>query len=298
VSLVIVNYNSGALTANLVAAVGDGADDIVVVDNHSPDGGAGLAELEQERPDVKVVRSPTNRGYGAGANEGARHTSGDVLVISNPDITISGPDLRALAAEVGHDDVVLAAPRFVTPEGAPEYSAHRREPRLLLTLDAFCRPFGHAIRRVRKDWHPTWVSPAAHAQDLDVLSVLGALLAIDRRAFDEIGGFDEAFFMYREEDDLCRRLRQHGGRIRHVGHLTATHIGRASTPSKWGYQGNVNLLESHYRYITKHWGRLMAAAARAIGIAGSAVWVVLGRRDKAPLARRVFRWHVGLPIEE
>ena len=262
ISLVVVNYNSGRLTARLLDAVGDGADEIVVVDNNSPDGGDGLDELAASHPEAKVIRLADNRGYGAGANEGARHATGSVLVVSNPDITISGADLRALAREVGDNGVVLAAPRFLGPDGTLERSAHRREPRFLATLDAYCGPFAFLMRRLIPGWNATWYPAAQHTEDFECLHVLGALMAIDMNAFSAVDGFDEAFFMYREETDLCRRLRLRGGRIRHVGRIVAEHVGRASTPSKWAYQGNTDSLESHYRYIAKHWGRVTGGAAR------------------------------------
>ena len=297
ISLVVVNYNSGVLAQRLLAAVGDGADEVIVVDNASPDGGAGLDELSEMFPAAKVIRLADNLGYGGGANEGARHATGAVLVIANPDLTITGRELRELASVVGHDGVVLAAPRFLTPAGELERSAHHREPRFLTTLDNFCGPFGHLMRRRDPDWHPTWYQSARHVERLDCLHVLGALMAIDSDAFRGVDGFDERFFMYREETDLCRRLRLGGGGIRHVGDLVAIHIGRASTPTKWEHQGNVQGLTSHYAYIAKHWGRLVAGLARALGAVSCMVWLIAGPARKRPLARRALRWHVGLPVE-
>jgi N-acetylglucosaminyl-diphospho-decaprenol L-rhamnosyltransferase len=296
VSLVVVNYNSGDLTGRLLDAVGGGADEVIVVDNDSPDGGAGLDEASARHPKADVLRLARNLGYGGGANAGAHRATGSVVVISNADIVISGPDLRALAAQVSNG-VVLAAPRFLTPDGELEQSAHRREPRFLATIDSYCGPFGHVMRRWRPGWHPSWYSAQDHERDFDCLHVLGALMAIDRREYEAVGGFDESFFMYREETDLCRRLRQRGGRIRHVGTIVARHVGRASTPSRWPYQGNVMSLDSHYHYIRKHWGRIAGGAARALGTVSCAVWLIAGPAQKRPVARRALRWHVGLPVE-
>jgi GT2 family glycosyltransferase len=297
ISLVVVNYNSGRLVVRLLDAIGDGADEIVVVDNNSPDGGDGLDEVATSHPRAKIIRLADNLGYGGGANEGARYTSGTVLVVSNADLTISGHDLRELASEVGRDSVVLAAPRFVAPDGTLERSAHRREPRFLATLHAYCGPFGHVMKRLRPDWNATQCPSAQHDQDFNCIHVLGALMAIDAAAFSAVGGFDEAFFMYREETDLCRRLRRRGGRIRHVGHLVAVHVGRGSTPSKWPPQGNTDSLQSNYRYIAKHWGRVAALAARVVGTLSCAVWLLAGPPEKRAVARRALRWHVGLPVD-
>jgi GT2 family glycosyltransferase len=292
VSLVVVNYNSGFLTLGLLDAAGEGADEVVIVDNASPDRGAGLDAVESAHPAAKIVRLSVNGGYGAGANEGARHATGTVIVVSNPDVTLSGQELRQLAGRVGDNGVVLAAPRFVDSAGSLVRSAHRREPRFLATLDAFCGPFAHVMRRINRDWHPTAYPSPRHGEVFDCEHVLGALMAVDAEAFRAIGGFDTDFFMYREETDLCRRLRQRGGRIRHAGDIEVAHVGGASTASDWPYQGNVWALTSHYRYIAKHWGRITATAARLVGAISSALWFLAGPRAKRPLARRALRWHV------
>jgi GT2 family glycosyltransferase len=297
VSLVVVNYNSADLASSLLTAVGDGADEVIVVDNASPNGPAGLDELAARHPEANIIRLDVNRGYGAGANQGAQRAKGQVLVVANADLTISGPDLRELADQVGHDGVVLAAPRFVGPDGTLERSAHRREPRLLSTLDSFCGPFAHLARRVSPDWNATWCPSDIHTQDFDCLHVLGALMAIDADAFAAVGGFDESFFLYREETDLCRRLRRRGGRVRHVGHVAAVHVGGGSTADPWPHQGKVANLTSHYEYIAKHWGRPMELAARGLGTASSAIWLAAGPSAKRPLARRALRWHLGRPVD-
>jgi GT2 family glycosyltransferase len=126
--------------------------------------------------------------------------------------------------------------------------------------------------------------------------VLGALMAVDAAAFRAVGGFDEAFFLYREETDLCIRLRADGGRIVHAGHVTATHLGGGSSPDSWPYQANTNGLRSHYQYLRKHRGRWRACLIRVAGAAACAVWFVAGPSSKRPVALRALRWHVGLSV--
>src|SRR5581483_9594246 len=93
-------------------------------------------------------------------------------------------------------------------------------------------PLAHLAHRIAPDWHPTLHPVADHARRLECVHVLGALLAIDTAQFRAVGGFDEAFFMYREETDLCVRVRERGGRVVHRGDLVATHVGGRAHPAR------------------------------------------------------------------
>jgi N-acetylglucosaminyl-diphospho-decaprenol L-rhamnosyltransferase len=287
VSLVVVNYNTTELASHLLRISKGGADQIVVVDN-SP--APGIGELEIEHPAATVVRPGSNLGYGRAANLGATRCTNDVVVIANADVEITGDDLRRLATHVGRG-VGLAAPRFLTPDGWLIRSAHRREPGWLITLFEQCGPFAAILKRLAPQWHPTLESEGAHSSDHDVLHVLGALMAVDRRAFEEVGGFDERFFLYREETDLCRRLRSAGFAIRHVGSVTAIHVGDASSePGSVQVSARPFAVASHYRYIRKHRGPVTAAAAWVSGLVGASLWLVAGH-DRAS-ARASVRSHL------
>jgi GT2 family glycosyltransferase len=289
ISLIIVNYNSSALTTALLDSVADCADEVIIVDNASP--ADSLGELADRYPAAKLVALDHNRGYGTGANEGVRHATGEVLVVSNPDVDITGPALHALADVVGRHGIVLAAPRFCHPDGSLQRSAHQRDLGMRCTVGTYCRPLAALMVRLAPDWHPTLLPSSVHDRDLDVLHVAGALMAIDAVAFRAIGGFDEGFFLYREETDLCRRLRLQGGRIRHVGSVVAGHIGGASTVDGWPLLARPGMMASHYRYIGKHWGRVAALCIRAAGAVSCALWVLTGPERSA--ARRALWWHLG-----
>jgi GT2 family glycosyltransferase len=104
-------------------------------------------------------------------------------------------------------------------------------------------------------------------------------MALNSRALSEIGGFDEAFFLYREETDLCRRARDAGYLVRHIASAVAIHVGDASSSSTTLLVGvRPQAIESHYRFIRKHYGRSRAAACWIVGLAGSCAWVIVGRR--------------------
>lgn len=297
ISLVVVTFQSARLAHALLDGLEGSPVEVIVVDSASPSDGADLDALATAHPEAKLIRLARNVGYGAAANEGARHASGEVIVVANADIAIDPDALRALAGRVGRDGVVLVAPRFVGADGALERSAHRRDLGLVHTFFTYCGPFAHLARRVAPDWHPSLHPSADHDRDLDCVHVLGALMAIDAEAFRAVGGFDERLFLYREETDLCVRLRAAGGRVLHAGGITATHLGGGSTADPWPFQGNVHSLRSHYLYLEIHHGRFRAMVNRAAGALGAALWWAVGPAPKRPVARRVLRWHLGRPVD-
>ena len=122
-----------------------------------------------------------------------------------------------------------------------------------------------------------------------MLHVLGALMAVDGAAFRTIGGFDEDFFLYREETDLCRRLRDRGLRIRHEPSVVVTHYGDASSTDSLPVAIRPSAMASHYRYIDKHQGRVAGMAMRIVGLLGSGLWSLTGPKRRWGWA--TFRWH-------
>lgn len=294
ISLVVVNHRSASLTQRLVDAVAGEVDEVVIVDNPADEdpGRRGVTALDAvatRHGNVRVVPLQRNVGYGSGANAGAAATHGDVLVVANADVQVDARSLRILAACAYRAGI--AGPRFERPDGTLERSAHRREPGLGITAYDLCPPVSGLLRRIRPGWHPTLFAGADHDRPLECSHLLGALLAVDADAFRAVGGFDEAFFLYREETDLCRRLRNAGWRVRYEPAAGAVHIGGASTDGTWPMPARPVVLESHYRYIAKHRGRVVAGLARSLGTLGSLLWLARLRDRRAAL--RSVRWHLG-----
>jgi GT2 family glycosyltransferase len=286
--VIVVNYRSAALVTRLVESLAGSVEEMIVLDNSGELDGEGLEAI---RGGVRVERMPGNVGYGAAANRGAALASGDVLVVCNPDIIVDTADLDRLVAVAGEDGVGMAAPRFTFKDGSLQRSAHRREPGLVTTVYELCYPLSALLARLAPGWHPTLHPAAAHEHRLDASHVLGALMVMPARVFADVGGFDEGFFLYREETDLCRRLRAAGWRTVHAPAGRAVHESGGSTTDGLLTQTRPAYLDSHYRYIAKHRGRAVAVLARVLGLVGATVWWALGPRRAD--AARILRWHVG-----
>lgn len=289
-ALIVVNHRSADLTAQLVDAVAGEVDEVVVVDNPS-DAGSDVPALEAlaaRHEHVRVAAMDRNVGYGAGMNAGAALTDADVLVIANPDVV---PEPGAIATLVdAARGVGAAGPRFHNPDGTLQRSAHHRDPGLLVTAFDFCPPVSGVVARLKPGWHPTVDAEADHDHPHDAHHLLGAFFAVDGAAFRALGGFDEWFFLYREETDLFRRLRDAGWRVRFEPGAVAVHASGGSTVDAWPLVARPVMLESHYHFIAKHQGRAIAALARVLGTIGAAVWVL--RMKDGRSARRSLRWHL------
>ena len=220
---------------------------IIVVDNGSTDDSA--ARIEAELPEVELIRSERNLGFAGGVNLGIRRAlEGDAAYVwlLNNDATAEPGTLSALVDEAERDEHVgIVGGVLRDPSGRVEWGGGR-------------------INR----W--TGVSrPARPGRRLDYVS--GACMLVRRAVFDEVGLFDEAFFFYFEDADLCARARQAGWRLAVAPEARVEHeVGASVKPAGWADRAQV---ASSGRFIGKHFGRRagIAAALRLLGIAANRV---------------------------
>jgi GT2 family glycosyltransferase len=248
VDVVVVAYNSGAHLRACVEPLTtcDGIE-VVVVDNASAD--VGLAALDDL--DVTAIALERNGGFGHGCNVGARVGSAPFVLFLNPDARIDEGSVQHLAAVLEADAGAAAAgPRIVDELGTLERS-QRRFPRLRAT-------FAQALFLHR--WVPSWDDlvwdARAYAGPAQPDWASGACLLVRRSAFEAIGGFDEGFFHYYEDVDLCRRL---PGVVRFEPAAVVVHVGGASAPRASLLP---RLAASRIRYLRKHASRTVVALER------------------------------------
>lgn len=270
-TILVVTYNSrrliDTLLTHLQPCVAALDAEVVVVDNASHDGTADL--VAEQHPWVRLVRSAENLGFAAGNNLGARHSRGKMLLMLNPDalpepVTIASG--MALMAE--HPEVGLGGGRLIDEQGRTQPSA-----RMFPTLfREFVVLSGLAARypksRLFGSFDRTWTDPD---QDAQVDCVPGAFVLMPIDLFRSLGGFDERFFLYYEEVDLCRRIQAHGLQIRYWANLRVQHIGGESARTVEGQQVSSSgsqltlwRIRSGLLYYRKHHGWFTAWAVNRL----------------------------------
>ncbi|MSO37984.1 MAG: glycosyltransferase family 2 protein [Acidimicrobiia bacterium] len=247
---VVVNYEAGhMLLACVHALVGSelGPVEIVVVDNGSEDGS--VAMLERDYPGIAIVRPGANLGYGRAANLGIAATTAPVIAVLNPDVEVeNGAAAHMLNRFVDDPRLAALGPAILNTDGSL-YPSARRAPGI---TDAI----GHALlgriapgNRFTRAYRELDADPEI-PRDVDWLS--GAAVWLRRDALDVVGGWDEEYFMFFEDVDLCRRLNEAGWRVSYEPAACVTHVvgvSRAGRPYRSIYWHH----RAAYRYAANWW---------------------------------------------
>jgi len=214
ISVVTVQYNHASLTRSAVESIQawhNGGFEIIVVDNCSTEPGA--RDATSSLPGCTVIFNAVNAGFGRANNLGALQATGEILFFLNNDTRLTGsvfPELEGYFA--AHPRCGVVGPRLVNPDGSPQRSTGKAPTFLsLLGMKRGSDPFSG-----RRSSERGWVS--------------GAALAIRKEAFDAVGGFDERYFMYYEDVDLCARVRRAGYEIHAAPEISIEHSGGGSQP--------------------------------------------------------------------
>jgi GT2 family glycosyltransferase len=228
---VVVNYNSGTELRLALASVASEAPspwEAVVVDNASTDGSE---RVVVEFPQARLLRNPANVGFARGVNQAIAATTADHILIMNPDCQLTAGSLPPLLALLSADPrCAIVAPRILDPDGSPQGNA-RGDPDMLTGVfgrTSWLRSALPGLPVARRNV----VDTAAEAA-LEVDWVSGACMLARRDALEAVGGFDERYFMYWEDADVCRRLRGRGYSIRYVPSASAVHrVGQSSRTAR------------------------------------------------------------------
>lgn len=253
-SVIILNWNTKAETRDCLNSIfGQNrrhAIEIIVADNASSDGSREM--LAAEFPQARVVAHPVNLGFCAGNNRAIPATSGRYILFLNSDTVVTECALDTLLDFAdAHPDIGIVGPKLLNPDGSLQYSC-RRFPDLGA---GFFRntPLGRLFpkNRFTQDY---LMSDWDHATVRDVDWVSGAALLIRREALEQLGGFDEGFYMYCEDVDLCYRAQEAGWRVVYFPDTVIYHIiGRSTNqvPTRMTYHFH----RSMHRFYKKHYAR-------------------------------------------
>jgi N-acetylglucosaminyl-diphospho-decaprenol L-rhamnosyltransferase len=267
-SIIIVNWNVKGLLHQCLQTLTDWQAqpahgdthyeaEIIVVDSASNDGSVEM--VQQAFPRVKLIASDENLGYAAGNNIGAAQASGRYLLILNPDTQIIGDaPTQMLDYLDSHPQVGAVGPQLRYADGSPQ-SSRRRFPTL---VTAFCES------TLLHQWFPN--NPSAQRYHMTDQStdqtqpvdwVVGAAFMIRRTVWDQVGPFDEAYFMYFEELDWCRRCRQEGWEILYLPTAVVMHHEGKSSEQVVA-ERTIRFQRSKIRYFAKYHGGAAAALLR------------------------------------
>ncbi len=197
--------------------------EVWVVDNASGDGSTAM--VAEEFPAVRLIANADNRGFGAANNQAIGASQGDHLLLLNPDTIVEADAPARLSGFLAeHPEAAVIGPALVSPDGSFQHSAFRF-PNLAMGFIEFF-PLNHRLLDARLNGR----YPRSHyRQPFQVDHPLGACLLLGRTAVEQVGLFDESFFMYYEEVDLCLRLRRAGWQAWCLPQARVVHYGGQST---------------------------------------------------------------------
>jgi glycosyltransferase involved in cell wall biosynthesis/GT2 family glycosyltransferase len=263
--VVVVAYHAPDLLEHCLAGLGDGFD-VVVVDNSSD---AAVAEVAG-RHGVDYIDPGRNLGFGAGVNVGCALRDGRDVLLLNPDAVITPEAARALHVALRADPGLAAvAPRQHDPERHQDARVAWPFP---TPGGAWTEAAGLGRLRRRHDF------------------LIGSVLLVSGAALDDIGGFDEQFFLYAEETDWQRRATDGGWRVAVCPDVLATHVGAGTGGDPVARE--THFQASHERYVRKHHGTLGWWSYRAAVLTGAAARTIVlagRRRQDAALRLRLLR---------
>ncbi len=278
VSVILVSYNTREMTLRCLTTLhqglaGDGVSaEVLLVDNASADGTA--AAVRAAFPTVRLIESKTNRGFAGGNNQAMVEATGRYLLLLNTDAFVEPGAVGAMVAYLDANPRAAAVgPRLLNADGSLQRSCYRfptpahawAQNLWLAGLVGTDHPLGDFRR---------WEHDTARSVDW----VIGACLLVRRTAYEQVGGFDERFFMYAEETDWQRRMRSAGWTIGFTPAARVTHLGGGSGVS------DKPAVDRHFwasldRYQRKHHGLGGLVAVRAAmvvgGLARLPVWAAL-----------------------
>ncbi len=262
---------------------------MIVVDTGSTDGSQEL--VRDGFPHSRLLVLACNPGYGGAVNAGIPLASGQQLLVMNADTwPLPHAVERLVEFAEGEPSVGVVGPRLLNPDWTLQPSV-RGFPTLwrLATEYLFLRRLAPRSRAL----NAFYGSGFDHGSRREADFVVGAVMLVRRQMLDEIGGFDESFFMFNEEVDLCYRARKAGWSVVFWPGAEFVHVGGASTAAVWPRMYREQL-RSHLRFLSKHHGlreaerarKLLAAAMRLRAL----VFGILGRHERRALSLDAAAW--------
>lgn len=285
IDIIIVNWNGGDALAQCIASIKNHENGfvrrVVVVDNASTDGSVETLSLTSEI-EFKVFCNSENRGFGKACNQGARDSESEYILFLNPDAVLRSDSLAPVVAFMS--DPKNAKVGIVGAKLIDEYGKTQRSCARFPTSKSIFIQAAGLDRIAPRLFHSHFILEWDHEDIRSVDQVMGAFLMIRRSLFEELGGFDERFFVYYEDVDLCLRVHQRGFEVVHLPEAVAVHRGCGTTAAIPDTRLFL-LWRSRILYAGKHFSRL------------ALVWVLLATLAVEPAVRVIYAYARWRPFE-
>ncbi len=260
-SIVLVSYNTAALTLACLESLkaADGDKEIWVVDNASTD--ETVSRIQARFPEIHVIVNEKNRGFAAANNQALPHCTGRYVILLNPDTVVKKDALQKAADFMdANRPIGLAGAKILNPDGTLQESVSYRYP------------------------GEKYASGETAGLTGNIACVLGAFMIMSKELIVELGGFDEDFFLYGEDQDLAWRVREKGYSIGYIEESEVFHWGgqsEAETPPAAVFAKKIR---AEYLFYTKHYrpqtiARIKRAQRR------KAIYRLITLKLSAPFAR-------------
>lgn len=306
-SIIIVNWNGGELLRRSVASVIANPTsveyEIVVIDNASADDSVALlraSDLVRELSDsgrLRIVENNDNRGFGQANNQAFALTAAPFLLLLNPDTEVTPGSIDRLLATVRSNSRIAAAgPKLLNGDGSLQISVWRNPPAAWEILLSQLYLYWVLPRRIRGElllgghWD--------HNRERQVPMLSGAAMLIRREVIEDVGGFDEQFHMYGEDNEWCLRMVRGGWQLIFQPAAVILHLGAQSSLQRWSNLEKLRVqLEAGYFFQEHSLSRLRLTTnqiANWVTASGQHFWRRLRRID-APdvkLAREIHWEHL------
>jgi len=282
IGIVIVNWNTRDLLRRCLdtvyGSVGDLSLQVVVVDNASADGSADM--VAERFPQATLIRLEENVGYPAGNNRGLKalgypQQGGTItaqppryLLLLNPDTELPPDALAAMVALLDKDQSIgVAGPKLVLQDGSLDLACRRSFPSPEISfwrMIGFSSLFPRSRRFAR--YNLTFLDEDETAE---VDSVVGAFMIVRREAIFKVGGLDESFFMYGEDLDWCKRIKEAGWKVLYYPAVRVLHLKR--TASRQSQRARFEFVRAMLIFYNKHYRAQTAWLANLAVLAGIAL---------------------------
>jgi hypothetical protein len=246
-SIIVVSYNTREILkeciSSVISTVKNLSYEIIVVDNASTDGSVDM--LQEKFSSVKVIANNFNKGFAAASNQAVENAQAETYLFLNPDtIVLEGAIEKLYAFLREKDDAGIAGPKLYKNANLEYHPSVRKFTRPLYVFISFLpltgkilSVYGNYVFKKDKVHKPDWL--------------WGAVLMVKKEVFDRAGGFDENYFLYSEEEDLCRKVRAAGYEVYYYPQAEIIHLkGQSSRQNK--KESSRHFWSSRLYYFSKY----------------------------------------------